>query len=87
MDPNSGSIIELVVSGRSVSSRHPPELKVLDGRTEVTRENSFSLFDRAAVDGRMLSSHQKMKDLADAVYPLLELEDLFVRLRNEERDN
>jgi hypothetical protein len=39
------------------------------------------------IDGRMLASHQEMEDLADRVYTLLELEDLFVRRRKEEQDN
>jgi hypothetical protein len=39
------------------------------------------------IDGRMLASHQEMEDLADRVYSLLELEDLFVRRRKEEQNN
>ena len=39
------------------------------------------------IDGRMLASHQEMEDLADRVYSLLELEDLFVRRRNEGQNN
>ena len=39
------------------------------------------------IDGRMLASHQEMEDLADRVYSLLELEDMFVRRRNEEQKN
>lgn len=35
------------------------------------------------IDGRMLASHQEMEDLADRVYSLVELEDLFVRRKNE----
>jgi hypothetical protein len=35
------------------------------------------------IDGRMLASHQEMQDLADRVYSLLELEDLFVRRKEE----
>jgi len=39
------------------------------------------------IDGRMLASHQELEDLADRVYSLLELEDVFVRRRNEEQNN
>jgi hypothetical protein len=39
------------------------------------------------IDGRMLVSHQEMEDLADRVYSLLELEDLFVQMRKEEENN
>jgi hypothetical protein len=39
------------------------------------------------IDGRMLASRQEMEDLADRVYSLLELENLFVRRRNEEQNN
>jgi hypothetical protein len=39
------------------------------------------------IDGRMLASFQEMEDLAARVYSLLELEDLFVRRRNEEQNN
>jgi len=39
------------------------------------------------IDGRMLASHQEMEDLADRVYSLLELEDLFVQRRKEEQNN
>ena len=39
------------------------------------------------IDGRMLVSLQEMEDLADRVYTLLELEDLFVRMRKEEENN
>jgi hypothetical protein len=39
------------------------------------------------IDGRMLASHQEMEDLADRVYSLLELEDLFIRRRNEAQNN
>jgi hypothetical protein len=39
------------------------------------------------IDGRMLASHQELEDLADRVYSLLGLEDLFVRRRNEEQNN
>lgn len=39
------------------------------------------------IDGRMLASHQEMVDLADRVYSLMELEDLFVRRRKEEQNN
>jgi hypothetical protein len=39
------------------------------------------------IDGRMLASHQEMEDLADRVYSLLELEDLFVRRQKEEENN
>jgi len=37
------------------------------------------------IDGRMLASTQEMEELADRVYSLTELEDLFVRRRAEER--
>ena len=39
------------------------------------------------IDGWMLASHQEMEDLADRVYSLLELEDLFVRRQKEEQNN
>lgn len=39
------------------------------------------------IDGRMLASHQEMEDLADRVYSILELENMFVRRRNEEQKN
>jgi hypothetical protein len=39
------------------------------------------------IDGRMLASNQEMQELADRVYSLTELEDLFVRRRNEEQSN
>ena len=39
------------------------------------------------IDGRMLASQQEMEDLADRVYSLLELEDLFVRRQKEEQNN
>ena len=39
------------------------------------------------IDGRMLASHREMENLADRVYSLLELEDLFVQRRNEEQNN
>ena len=37
------------------------------------------------IDGRMLASAQEMEELADRVYSLTELEDLFVRRRAEEQ--
>jgi hypothetical protein len=36
------------------------------------------------IDGRMLASRQEMEDLADRVYSLTELENLFVRGQKEE---
>ena len=39
------------------------------------------------IDGRMLASQQEMEELADRVYSLTELEDLFIRRRNKEQAN
>jgi hypothetical protein len=39
------------------------------------------------IDGRMLASRQEMEELANRVYSLTELEDLFARRRNEEQGN
>jgi hypothetical protein len=39
------------------------------------------------IDGRMLASWQEMEELADRVYSLTELEDLFLRRRREELSN
>jgi len=39
------------------------------------------------IDGRMLASNQEMEELADRMYSPTELEDLFVRRRNEEQNN
>lgn len=39
------------------------------------------------IDGRMLASSQEMENLADRVYSLTELEDLFVRRQKEEQSN
>ena len=39
------------------------------------------------IDGRMLASNQEMEDLADRVYSLMELEDLFIRRQNEQLGN
>jgi hypothetical protein len=39
------------------------------------------------IDGRMLASQEEMEDLADRVYSLLDLEDLFVQRRREEQSN
>jgi len=37
------------------------------------------------IDGRMLASAQEMEELADRVYSLVELEDLFKKRRAEEQ--
>ena len=37
------------------------------------------------IDGRMLASWAEMQDLADGVYTLAELEELYVRRRAEEQ--
>ena len=39
------------------------------------------------IDRRMLASRKEIEELGDRVYSLLELEDLFTRLRNEESEN
>jgi hypothetical protein len=38
------------------------------------------------IDGRMLASAQEMEELADRVYSLTELEDLFKQRRAEEKE-
>jgi hypothetical protein len=39
------------------------------------------------IDGKMLASRKELEDLADRVYSLTELEDLFVRRQREEQNN
>ena len=39
------------------------------------------------IDCRMLASRREMEDLADRVYSLMELEDLFARRQKEEQND
>ncbi len=58
-------------------------IKILQGQGHTVRPQSREGTLWFEINGKMLASWKEMEELADGVYSLSELEELFVRRRSE----